>query len=78
MKKTAYQNRHDTLHKYGQNSLSYLTLSDNLEIFTGDWNGYIAYKKIFKTLIVLGNPIVPLVDLKNALNDFKNKQNGRR
>ncbi|MCJ7570409.1 MAG: DUF2156 domain-containing protein [Candidatus Thermoplasmatota archaeon] len=59
------------LKKYGKNSLSHLTLSNSLSVFGGDWDGYIAYKKIFKCAIVLGDPIVPADSLEKALKDIK-------
>ena len=62
-----------SLKKYGNNSLSYLTLSDDLSFFNGNWEGYIAYNKIFKTAVVLGNPIIPREDLLKAVKEFKNK-----
>jgi len=60
------------LKKYGKNSLSYLTLSNDLSFYTGDWNGYIAYKNIFKTAVILGDPIIPESELSIGIRDFKN------
>lgn len=72
MQKKNINYRLDCLKKYGKNTLSHLTLSNSLSIFVGDWEGYIAYKNIFKCAIVLGNPIVNSVSLEKALRDLKN------
>ncbi|MCK4824421.1 hypothetical protein KA005_52195, partial [bacterium] len=46
------------LKKYGSNPLSYLTLSDSLSTFSGEWDGYVAYHQFLKAAIILGDPIV--------------------
>ncbi|MCJ7570412.1 MAG: DUF2156 domain-containing protein [Candidatus Thermoplasmatota archaeon] len=71
MQKDNINYRLSCLKKYGKTSLSHLTLSNSLSIFCGDWDGYIAYKKIFKCAIVLGDPIVPAGLLEQALKDIK-------
>ena len=52
--------------------MSYLTYSDSLSFFNGDWEGYIAYKQFFKTAVVLGDPIVSKDTLPTAVREFKN------
>lgn len=66
------------LKKYGNSSLSPLTLSDSLSIFKGEWDGYIAYKYIFKCAIVLGDPIVHTESIKQAIKDFKDWIDSKR
>ena len=63
--------KHILLKEFGSNSLSYLTLSDDLSYFKGDWKGYIAYKELFQTAVVLGDPIVSDNELSIAIRDFK-------
>jgi phosphatidylglycerol lysyltransferase len=76
--KNTYNQKIEHLQNYGNNSLSYLTISNNLDIFTGKWMGYIAYKKFFHTLIILGDPIVKKNDLDKALQDLKNIQQQKK
>ena len=78
MEKNTYQKKINDLQKYGNSSLSYLTLSDDLNIFTGKWRGFIAFKQYFKTLVVLGDPIVPISDLDKALRDFRETQTQKK
>ena len=61
------------LQKFGKNSLSFLTLDDSLSSFRGKWEGYIAYKELLKTVVVLGDPIVSNESLKQAIKDLKNE-----
>jgi phosphatidylglycerol lysyltransferase len=66
--------RKSSLRKYGRHSLSYLTLSHKLDAITGEWKGYIGFKNLFKTSIILGDPIVPNEDLNMAIADLKETQ----
>ncbi len=59
------------LKKYGRNSLSYLTLSDDLSFFKNNWNGYVAYKEFFNSIVVLGDPIVSSYSLPIVIKDIK-------
>lgn len=59
------------LKRYGNNSLSYLTYSNDLSFFNGKWEGYIAYKKYFNTAVVLGDPIVSEESLSKAVREFR-------
>ena len=72
MEKKDMSYRLSSLHKYGYNPLSYLTLADDLSIFKGEWDGYIAYKEHLNTIIILGDPIVSNGKLPNVINDLKN------
>ena len=58
MENIEYDYRITCLKKYGKTSLSYLTLSDSLSIFHGEWEGYFAYKEFLRAAIFLGDPIV--------------------
>ena len=70
--------RTECLRKYGKNSLSFLTLNDSLSSFRGKWDGYIAYKEILKTVVVLGDPIVPNESLRQAVRDLKNEFSSKK
>jgi len=59
------------LKKYGKNSISFLTLINNLPTYTGNWEGYISYYYCARTAVVLGDPIVPFESLRTAIKDFK-------
>jgi phosphatidylglycerol lysyltransferase len=59
------------LKKYGKNSLSYLSLYDDLLSFRGAWDGFIAYQKRFHIHVILGDPIVSEESLPQALRDLK-------
>jgi len=59
-----------SLKKYGKNSLSYLTLADDLEIYRCMQDGYIAYKDFFKSATILSDPIVSEKTIENAIHDF--------
>ncbi|MEM0493635.1 MAG: DUF2156 domain-containing protein [Candidatus Thermoplasmatota archaeon] len=65
------------LRRYGRNSLSYLTIADDVLVFTGEWKGYIAYKTFLSTAIVLGDPITPDESLQSALRSFKEYNSSR-
>jgi lysylphosphatidylglycerol synthetase-like protein (DUF2156 family) len=78
MKKNDIEFKLYSLKRYGNNSFSPLTLSDSLLIFRGYWDGYIAYKYIFRCAIVLGEPIVDTESIKNAIVDFKNWIDSKR
>ena len=71
MKNKERDYRIECLQKYGNNSLSFLTLDDSLSSFRGKWDGYIAYKELLKTAVVLGDPIVPNESLRQAVKDLK-------
>ena len=73
MRKKKYDDHINYLKKYGTNPLSYLTLSENLSKFTGDWEGYIAYKSFLKTVVILGDPIVSNKNIGKCINDLKKK-----
>ena len=66
------ENKLQSLKSYGNNSLSYLTISNDLLNFKGDWNGYFAYKKYFNSIVILGDPICPLKDMQKSIKDLKN------
>jgi len=66
-----YNNCISDLKKYGNSSLSYLTLSKKLSVFRSKkWNGYFAYKEFFNSVIILGNPVVPKESIKEAVDDL--------
>jgi len=71
MEKKNYEYQLSCLKKYGTNPLSYLTLSENLLIIRGGWDGYIAYKNHFKTAVVLGDPIVSDESMQESVRDLK-------
>lgn len=71
MENKSKNNRQYYLKKYGKNSISFLTLSDELSVFRKNWDGYIAYFDLFNTSIVIGDPIVPDSCLRQAVIDFK-------
>ena len=71
MKNKERDYRIECLQKYGKNALSFLTLADSLSSFRGKWDGYIAYKELLKTAVVLGDPIVPNESLRQAIRDLK-------
>jgi phosphatidylglycerol lysyltransferase len=59
------------LKKYGNSSLSYLSLAKDLSIFSKDnWNGYFAYKEFFNSITILGDPITPKKSFLEAINDL--------
>lgn len=58
------------LKKYAKNSLSFLTLSDSLQIFRGSCEGYIAYKTFFKSATILGDPIAPQHCMQQLIDEF--------
>ena len=62
----------ECLKKYGKNSISFLTLSNSLSVIRGEWQGYIAFKKFFRNIIVLGDPIVPNESLQKSIKDLIN------
>ena len=66
------------LKKYGTNPLSYLTLSENLKDFTGEWDGFIGYKNHLKVAVILGDPNVLENDLQKAIKDLKIKCKKKR
>ncbi|MEM0492436.1 MAG: DUF2156 domain-containing protein [Candidatus Thermoplasmatota archaeon] len=59
------------LKKYGKCSLSYLTLSKDIQSYHDSWEGYIAYKILLKSAIVLGDPIVSNDHIQLAVRRFK-------
>ena len=62
------------LKKYGNSSLSYLTLSKNLSIFRSKkWDGYFAYKEFFDSVIILGNPVIPKESINQAVDELIEK-----
>jgi phosphatidylglycerol lysyltransferase len=78
MQKDNINYRLSCLKKYGNTSLSHLTLSNSLSTFYGNWEGYIAYNIIFKCAIVFGDPIVPADKLEQALRDLKKWAKSKR
>ena len=78
MKKLDYDYRIKYLKKYSKNPLSFLTLSDSLSILRGEWEGYIAYKDILGTVIVLGEPIVPNKSLHQSIKDLKERFSSKK
>jgi phosphatidylglycerol lysyltransferase len=71
MKKKNYEYQLLCLKKYGTNPLSYLTLSEDLSIIKGEWDGYIAYKSHLKSAVVLGDPIVSDGSMQDAVRKLK-------
>jgi phosphatidylglycerol lysyltransferase len=67
------ENRFTVLKKYGKNSLSYLTLADDNQYYSGNWNGYIAYKEFFRSVVILGNPIISENDYLKVIEDIRKK-----
>ena len=78
MKNKERDYRIECLQKYGKNSLSFLTLADSLSSFRGKWDGYIAYKELLKTALVLGDPIVSEGSLKQAIRDLKDEFSSKK
>ncbi|MEE9115777.1 MAG: DUF2156 domain-containing protein [Thermoplasmata archaeon] len=71
MAESRMDSRLDSLKKHGSNSISYLTLWDGLSIFHGEWEGYIAHKDRLRVSVVLGDPVVPVSEMKKAVGDLK-------
>jgi phosphatidylglycerol lysyltransferase len=71
MEKKGVKNKLYYLKKYGGNSLSYLTLADDISYFRKNWNGYIGYKEFFRSILVLGDPIVYKRSLSKVIDDLK-------
>jgi phosphatidylglycerol lysyltransferase len=66
-----YETLMKDLKEYGSCSLSYLTLFKNLNIFNcNESEGYFAYKEFFKSVVILGDLIVPLDQLDNAIKEM--------
>jgi phosphatidylglycerol lysyltransferase len=64
--------RLDQLRKFGLNTCSYLTLNNDLEHFNvPDIDGYVSYHSLYKTSIVVGDPICRRSDLGDLLDGFK-------
>ncbi|HEC91673.1 MAG TPA: DUF2156 domain-containing protein [Candidatus Atribacteria bacterium] len=66
-----YDYRRYCLKRYGKNSISFLTLSRDLSIFSKEWEGYIPYHKSLNTIIVPSDPIVSKESLRIAIRDLK-------
>jgi phosphatidylglycerol lysyltransferase len=63
------------LKKYANNPLSYLSISNNinsLEDKEDNFEGFIPYKKINNTIIILGDPLVNKNDLNKTFTYLKN------
>lgn len=60
------------LKKYGYNTISYQSLIGGLEYFMDDrYEGYIAYKKIKKTYLAIGDPICKEEDILYLSHSFR-------
>ncbi len=66
------------LKEHGLNSASYLTLDTDLAHFKGNDNcGFIAYKPLHQTSVVVGDPICNKKNMPLLLHDFKQYCNSR-
>ena len=70
--KTRQERARELVKKYGQNSVSYLALEEDKNLFFGkDADGVIAYGIVGGTVVVLGDPICAPDDFLILLAEFK-------
>ncbi len=66
-----FKKRDTDLKKYGISSLSYLTISKDLTAFRSkSWDGFFAYKEFMSSAVILSDPVVPLDQLNDAVDDL--------
>lgn len=67
-----FQNTLELVRKYGEDSLSYLTLEqDKKYFFATNCEGFVAYVVVGRIAVCLGNPICAKEHLKNFLSEFR-------